>query len=223
MSNLWTLIPAAGRSERFRQAGHALPKPLLRVRDRHGRTRRMFDHVLERVRLDNVIVAIPAGHAPCGDSQIMPIEHTRGPCDTISQMLARVPEDARVLLCDCDALVDDENFVEDMLEFIGPYSQVAAVVESDDPNLSRVDRFPNWSCCIEKPTIPCGPGVFGMRAFSRAGQLRLACLDAMQTNPEAYLSAAMTIIGRGRALWTHRYEDWGTPEALRAAEAEIVR
>lgn len=222
VSELWTLIPAAGRSERFLRAGYGTPKPLLRIRSRDGRTLRMYEHVLERLPRENVLVALPAGCAPCGDAQIMHVAETRGQADTVLQMLRRVPDDARVLVHDCDVLLESRDVVT-VVGHLETQDMTAAVARSDDGNMSRINAYPIWTSCVEKQNPVSWPlGVVGARAWLRARELRYDLAALTSEKPDAYLSSAMSLGWPGLAVWVRSWTDWGTPEAVRESGAEVV-
>lgn len=45
MSDLWIVIPAAGESRRFKEAGYSIPKPCLCIKNREGEVTAMINHI----------------------------------------------------------------------------------------------------------------------------------------------------------------------------------
>lgn len=233
-SNLWIVIPAAGESKRFQEAGHLTPKPFLKIQDKTGLTMRMIIHVvsslppMSKEAFDRIIIGYPYGYEVKHDprlsiyTKLREIKHTTGQADTVHQLIKDLPADDRVMVLDCDMILTTPD-LRIIMEFCASWDQVVAVAETFDPNASRVDQIQFPTRFVEKQPISIY-GIMGARSFKNIGLLRRALDMALrETTTEPYLSTAMNYYP-GRA-WAHlitEYIDWGTPERIRESGAQIV-
>jgi hypothetical protein len=232
MSDLWVVVPAAGESRRFKDAGYSIPKPFLCIRDKYGIEHYMLEHILMPVLtsydLHNTdpIVGIPAGsHPPCTGVQYIPIEKTLGQADSTFQMIQNLPENDSVLVLDCDMILDTAD-IQKIAELIKIYDVVIAVAESFDPNASRVDTIPFPTRFVEKEPIS-QYAIVGARAFHNIGFLSKALERTIERyrsiGQEPYLSVAINHYpGAKYAHLITKYTDWGTPQSVKESGAEIV-
>lgn len=217
---LWLLIPAAGESQRFKDNGHIVRKPFLEVRSAPGRVRSMLAHVLESAPWTRTIVALPYGHALPRDVRgcdVLQIVRTASQIDTVRQMLQHVPMNDSVLVMDCDTVMVPEDLAA-MMAYDADV--VIAVAESSDPEMSRVDAVPFPSRFEEKPS-GLRYGVISARMFKEAGALD----NAISQNDGSFsniLRYYRETGGTTRAHLVTAWQDWGTPDKLRATGAEII-
>jgi len=230
MSNIWTVIPAAGESRRFKDAGFVTPKPLLTLKSKSGEIGYMVQHVIADFPAwlrAGVIVALPEGFPKPIDLQerVVSIEHTTGQADTVYQVVKTLPDDDSVLVLDCDMILKTKDILT-LVEMINVYDVTIAVSETFDPNASRVDSIPFPTRFVEKEPISQW-GIVGGRAFKKAGLLTQAlkktldrCVDRHQ---EPYLSLAINPYpGSKFAHVITDYIDLGTPERIKEAGWEIL-
>jgi hypothetical protein len=227
MRELWTLIPAAGSSERWRAAGFEKPKALLSVR-LGGLTMPMWQHVGIAASLlsQHTLVGLPPDCDTWGNdiTEGILVGRTRGQAETVLKMLRIVPRTMRVLVLDCDTLLQTSD-----LEYMCSRQEqlIVAVTRSNDPNMSRPDRVPNAQKFVEKQQISEW-GVVGARLFRSAHDLANALhwsiAEDARLGREPYLTGAMNLLlGTNHCHDVEgRWIDWGTPERLRASGAEVV-
>lgn len=239
MSDLWIVVPAAGKSRRFQEAGYSTYKPLLMIKNRIGETRTMMSHVLtpvmdylynpktdERTPYKDVIVGLPSdSHPPCTGLQYYQIEKTAGQADTVYQMIQDLPQEDPILILDCDMVLQTED-ISRLVDLIKVYDVAIAVTETFDPNASRVDQIPYPTRFVEKEPIS-NYGIVGARAFRNIGNLKSALRRTIERykvlGQEPYLSVAINHYpGTKFAHLITQYEDWGTPERIKESGAEIV-
>jgi hypothetical protein len=210
----WLLIPAAGESQRFREHGINTPKPLLTVRSRGGQVCSMLAHVLATAPFTRTIVGLRhPWHLPedARGCDVVHIQRTRSHADTVRQMLEHVPPDDAVMIMDCDTIMVPED-----LEAMTAYEAdvVIAVARSDDPEMSRVDAVPFPSRFEDKwSDLPYG--VISARMFHESGHLKNCLRDTFSDTLAHYGQTT-------RAHLVTSWQDWGTPEKLRATGAEMV-
>lgn len=226
MSNIITVIPAAGESRRYREAGYPTIKPLLTVRNKYGAVGSMLHHV-EQSALTETIVALPAQVMKPIDSisRVVAIFRTIGQADTVYQLVRSLPPSEAVVVMDCDMILGIGD-VHTLMQYLELYDMVVAVTESFDPNASRVDTVPFPTRFIEKEPISQW-GIVGVRAFRKAGMLanalQITIQNCIKFDTEPYLSTAMNNYpGTKYAHVIQNYQDWGTPERLRESGAEII-
>ena len=230
MSDLYILIPAAGESLRFKELGYSTPKPFLKIQDSTGLTLSMLTHVISNLPpnmdIEKIIVGIPPGYEPCSYGEFRIINKTVGQADTILQLLEGIPNKSRILVLDCDMILDPKDILQ-MLNILEVYDVVVAVAETFDPNASRVDNAPLFSICVEKEPIS-QYGIVSARLFKNAGLLSDALKNRVKhcelDNTEPYLSEAINLYF-SPMKWAHliyQYEDWGTPQRILESGAKIV-
>lgn len=230
------LIPAAGGSRRYNDAGYAGTKALLTVEYNHVHLP-MIQHVIQTIPpiVERVIVGcrgedVAAFYDVC---ETVPITGSVGQADTLLQMLEHV-EEGQVLIVNCDALLP-KHILECLLLLTSEHNSVATVVcDVSFPNWSYVDSIICPSKFVEKPR-PQGAwrwGMAGAWAFRSSKDLRTALkmvVEDFKADPissgEVYLSTALNHIpGQKHAVMT-RLEyvvDWNTPEALVASGGRIL-
>jgi len=225
-SKLWVIVPAAGESRRFKEAGYFTPKPLLKIRDNGGLSLRMVTHVIANlppVTCRDVIVGLPAGVEPVVPFyKYLSIINTEGQADTVFQMIQKLPFDDSVLVLDCDMMLEP-NDIQKLIDLLQIYDVTVAVAETFDPNSSRVDSVPFPTRFVEKEPIS-QYGIVGARGFKKIRNLTQAIVRAnIDIHTELYLSHAMNYcMGTKYAHIVTEFTDLGTPERIREIGWEIV-
>lgn len=227
MSSLFTVIPAAGKSQRFRDAGYSLPKPYLVIKDKNCVTNRMIGHVITSFPHSLKIIATPSDRLPLSNYDAMEhaIHQSVGQADTIYQVVKDLPKDSQILILDCDVVLQTRD-IERVVGLLNSYDMVMAVAFTFDPNASRIDQIPFPTKFVEKKAI----SEFGMvsaRAFRNAGKLTKALEETLEycaaAEMEPYLSYAMNEYdGTKYAHLITEYQDWGTPERIAQNGATII-
>lgn len=235
MSKPWIVIPAAGESRRFKEAGFSTPKPFLVLEDPSGMQTEMLRHVLLSLPMPYDSRVIVGTTEPMGDLPHVVIPHTRGQADTVYQMVKTLPSADPVLVLDCDMLLRTEDITA-LLHLLTVYDMVTAVAETFDPNASRVDRVPFPTRFVEKQPISQWGMVSG-RGFKKCGELAHALQTELATcairvalsqghvisQQEPYLSSAMNLYnGTKYAHVITEYVDLGTPQRVEEAQWKII-
>jgi len=230
VSNIWTVIPAAGESKRFREAGYSMPKPLLRIKSPAGEEAYMVQHVIADLPSwlrAGVVIALPSHlDKPIDlEERTISIPHTIGQADTVYQAIKTLPDNDLVLVLDCDMILKSEDILK-LVELLNIYDVTVAVTETFDPNASRVDQVPFPSRFVEKEPISKW-GIVGARAFKSAAVLSVALERTFDRctarHQEPYLSMAMNPYpGSKFAHVITDYIDLGTPERIKEAGWEIL-
>lgn len=227
MSELYTIIPAAGVSKRFKEAGYETPKPLLYVKSKDGTIASMVAHVVDSAPFENCLIGLPIGQKQPDDltGAAVGIKSTTGQADTIYQIVRMLDDDSSILVLDCDMVLLTKD-IDKLVEMIKVYDVAIAVTETFDPNSSRVDQVPFPTKFVEKEPISQW-GIVGARAFKNAGLLTDALRKTLEwakaLNVEPYLSHAINLYpGTKYAHVITEYQDWGTPERLQQSGAVIV-
>lgn len=220
MSNLRIIIPAAGESRRFKDAGYETPKPLLNLRAPDGRIGIMLSHVIRSIPNNlypGLIVALPGNVKIPGNltGHTTPIYSTRGQADTVYQVASKLLPHDRVLVLDCDMILQQED-VAVLVNMLKIYTVTIAVTETFDPNASRVDTIPFPTRFVEKEPISQW-GIVGARAFSRADSLVSSLKTLLDsTKEEPYLSTAINYHpGNKFAHVITKFTDLGTPDRVK--------
>lgn len=233
MSDLWVVVPAAGQSRRFREAGYHTPKPLLRIENTDGLTASMIMHVLsslpptgDKTRDERILVGLPEDVdilVPFYPYRLIP--KTLGQADTVYQLIQELPGEDSVLVLDCDMILDPLD-IEALMHAVELYDVAIAVTTSFDPNASRVDQVPFPTRFVEKEPIS-QYAIVGARAFKSIDLLRKALkrtIDRYKSlGQEPYLS--VVINHYPGVKYTHqitKYTDWGTPQAILESGARII-
>lgn len=231
----WTLIPAAGQSQRFKDAGFETPKPFLRVKY-GGETTTMLERAARGVAIKSrVCIGVPEnlGRSSIDTVDMMnrgvvhdgtTVQETECHADTVRLMLRafKILDSDRVAVADCDAILDQPD-AHEVWDYLAVARVAVAVRRCVTTGLSTTDDRP-WCSRFYPPGHVVSPNallaVIGLRCFARAGDLRWALGrpgvrsmdDAVNALPPPYA-----------AVLTERpWLDWGTPAALTASGAEIV-
>ena len=213
MSKLWVVIPAAGKSQRFIDAGYLTPKPLLRLEAPDGKIGPMIEFIKDTVPKGLEII------------EILHLEKTVGQADTVYQGIKDLPSDDSCLILDCDTLLQTID-IQKLISLLGIYDMSLLVAETFDPNASRVDQIPFPTRFVEKEPISQF-GIIGARAFKDIGFLTLALKRTLDRcairSTEPYLSTAINHYpGTKFAHLITEYVDLGTPQRIKEAGWEIV-
>lgn len=224
------LIPAAGDSVRYREAGYDLPKYALRI-SFNGTTDTMLGHVLRSVPEEIDVMIGVRRNSPVVLSlqrkfyETTLVESTSGQADTVRQMLRGVPAEDSAIVMDCDTLVLRED-MERVIDLLKTWSAVVLVAENrSDRSMSRVDHVPHPTVFVEKKDISQW-GMVSVRAFQSAGTLWSVLEQIVEEHreieTEPYLSHALNRYpGVKYALVTKSYVDWGVPVKLKLSGATI--
>ena len=237
--HVWVLVPAAGESRRFREAGFKTPKPRLKVSHGDlygGAPRRMLHHVLSAVPDDSWprLAALPAPDDPedlrgIGGEALYPLQvkKTKGQADTLRQMIRSLPardlDSTAILIVNCDVVFRDPADLAWIVQRVMTGFTVASiVVESQDPAMSYAYPFPCPQKFVEKQLVG-RHAMAGAWAFANATRL-LRALDwaCCQGSTEPYLSHAMNRIHGPKIshlVEREKYLDWGTPANLKLSGA----
>lgn len=221
---LWTLIPAAGESRRFKEAGYEIPKPLLKLQSPEGVLKTMLGHVvcsLPNTMRDNVVVALKEGMSNPTDTRTVWVENSKGQADTVRQVLKTLPESDRLLVLDCDMLLS-ANAIHEICSVGLVYDGVIGVTQSFDPNASRINKFPFPTFVVEKEPISEW-AIISARYFRHIGLLHKAIKNVKACYGEMYLSGVYNFYpNRLIAVNVGSYVDFGTPERVEASGWRIV-
>lgn len=230
MSNLWTIIPAAGESKRFKEFGYQTPKPLLRLKSKSGETGYMVQHVISDLSSwirAGVIIALHEGVDKLQDleERVMFVSQTTGQADTVYQIVKTLPDNDNVLILDCDMVLLTTDILL-LIKMIQIYDVSIAVAETFDPNSSRVDQIPFPTRFVEKENIS-QYGIVGARCFKNARLLTIALKRTLEKcedrHIEPYLSLAINPYpGIKFAHLITEYVDLGTPQRIMEAGWEIL-
>lgn len=232
MSKIWAIIPAAGQSRRFVEAGYIIPKPFLSLKSKDGITRSMIGHVIHNLPghlRNNLLIGISSQWDKPEDLKqdfsFIRIYNSKGQADTIYQMLNYLKEDDSIIIIDCDMILYKED-IEKLINILTVYDVAIAVSVTFDPNSSRVDHVPFPTRFVEKQPISEW-GIVGARAFKRVGLLKEAINgileDHYRMQIEPYLSVAINYYpGIKYAHVITDYVDLGTPERVKEAGWTIL-
>lgn len=230
------LIPAAGDSVRFKEAGWSTPKPLLMIDHPEIGRAHMLSHVLAATRRGHAelhdapaVVALPAG---CGGKWSAPrticmeLQRTRGQADTLMQMICATPlsSGTGIIVVNCD-IVHTAGIDSVVRALLRGYSMSFLVHQSASLAMSYIDRYPVPNHFAEKERISSW-AMSGVWGFSSPSEL-LRALESVVADPnrEPYLSHAMNLMRGSRIAiecGLHTQIDLGTPEAVREAGARII-
>lgn len=228
MMKFRVLIPAAGYSRRFAEAGHQTLKPDL-VIEHAGSQKRMIDWVLSALP-HPIIGPVIFGAHPKLDGPARPvvrinIHSSRGQAHTLLNMLrATCKGDFPLLIVNSDVVFQQNDLASACRQVIEGADSGVLVYKSDNPEMSYVNAVPYATDFAEKRQISAF-AVAGAWAFRSSQHLYDGLKDACMNMREPYLSHAMNKMGGVHAC--HLIEardvlDWGTPEAVKASGARIV-
>jgi hypothetical protein len=247
----WCLIPTVGGSSWA--AGHETPKPLLLV-DWRGTAQHMISHVLDTVP-ENVrcVVGLPVLWDTPRTWCLKIFGEMRGSAETVQAMLnimdtcldrETIPDDARVLCLDCDALLATRDISRVLAEIDRGADAAVAVARvrkvkdvAATMSFARVANESDWTWELDRDIDVAGRvvdlvekvaisrwGCVSARAFRSAALLRGA-LEALAPHETGLTDALAHLVESGgdvRAVAVKKWVDWGTPEALEASGARIV-
>lgn len=239
--HLWVLVPAAGESRRFADAGYPTPKPFLRIAHKSladGYPKAMLDHVVDSLPGDvPSLVSLPkrlAMSSKPGEAlertSSMNLEKTRGQADSLRQMVRWLPkrylDDTAVVIVNCDVVFTDPSHIQWLVTQVDAgFVAATLVVESNSPAMSYAHPYPCPQRFVEKQVLG-KHAMAGAWAFASAARL-LSALDwaCCQGSTEPYLSHAMgRIIGPkiSKCIEPTDMLDFGTPKAVKDAGAKII-
>lgn len=224
---LFTLIPAAGESRRFREVGYHTAKPFLSVGPDGGAETTMLRAVANRAPPGSTILAaVRANEADQTDEDISYVElwrTTRGQAETVDILASLVPREAAVLVCNVDAVTTYPlGSLVDACQRMGATAGVLSM-PSTDPAHSYVSGLPWVTSTYEKQVVG-NTAVAGFYYFRSAGNLRDAIHRHMhdrETRHELYLTPVLNSIISTHAYPSvlnvplppeHKVISWGTPE-----------
>lgn len=235
MKRFKIMIPAAGRSQRFVDAGYDTPKPDLLIeygRVKHGtekRQRKMLDWALDALPstlIGPIVIGMRNGmtgperpHVP------VVMHHSRGQAHTLLYMINAVCQcDEPILVINSDVVFLQQDLIRTCEEVAHGADTGILVYRSDSEALSYVDRVPYATRFAEKRPISAF-AMAGAWAFRSCYELEASLKTVCQNNGEPYLSQAMKRLRGVHACYqteARNVLDWGTPEALAATGARIV-
>ncbi len=232
------LIPAAGRGERFREAGYTTLKPLIKVYDpRDQQNKTMIEAVADsflnapisgyaRTKIDQVRIAHPSGYDTefAGTVNRASFSFVLNPRAEIGQSMSILTllqgEDpmSYVLISNSDVVHD--FFYPRLITEAALHGAVFActVFESTDPSYSYVNSAPYFEATAEKCVIS-NYAISGLY-YGRVKEIQEALWKqvAQSMNSELFFSEAISFIeGRRLAIVIHKDQvtDLGTPEKLK--------
>jgi len=224
------IVPAAGTSRRFRDAGYATPKPDL-VIEFNGEKKKMLDWVLDEIPFSAVgpvvIAAHPHSVGPDAPHCSIVVHNSRGQAHAVLCALdATTPErfaDVPVLVMNCDMVICLEDIVRTCEQVSYNSADVGILTtESKSEAYSYVNSFPFPTRFAEKRAISAHAMV-GAWAFRSSRQLRDALQFVCRNHNEPYLSAALAKMSAVfKCAHASSFLDWGTPESIAASGARIV-
>lgn len=225
--DLWAIILAAGKSQRFVDEGYTTPKPLLRLRSKGGAECSMLSHIEDSIPigLDHIFVVLSEGIEKPKDflGRVIKIRDTKGQADTALKAIKQeIDVNKKILLLDCDMILTTYDQIK-IVESLDFYNITVAVTETFDPNSSRVDRIPYPTKFAEKEPISQW-GIVSARGFSSAKDLELSLQYAISAEGDKIsLSTAMNYHrGSKYAHVITKYIDLGTPQRIEQSGWKIL-
>lgn len=225
------MVPAAGRSTRFQEAGYETPKPDLVVEYGKPKSRKkMLDWALASMP-STIIGPIVVGYRHDMRGPERPhvpvwIHNSRGQAHTLLLMInAACQHDEPILVINSDVVFVQQDLMRICEEVERGADTGVLVYRSGSEALSYVDRMPYASRFAEKRVISdfAMAGAWAFRScWELEKHLKTACTHGFG---EPYLSHAMNRMRGVHACYqteASRVLDWGTPEALAATGARIV-
>ncbi|MDX2147193.1 MAG: NTP transferase domain-containing protein [Planctomycetota bacterium] len=238
---LQIVVPMAGEGQRFKDAGYALPKPLIPV----SGVPMVARAVLDLPRASRVILLMRREHVERFDAERVLREHvpsvevvivdklTEGQACTVALARDRLDPDGPVLVAACDnthvydadrhaALLADGSIDCVAWTFMGdPRVQHRPAAWGWVRVAGAIDDIVEVSCKVPISSNPLADhAITGFFAFRRAS-IMLDSIDAMvranvRVNNEFYMDTVPnTIIARGGrcvAFRVEKYIGWGTPQ-----------
>jgi len=237
MKNLWyptVLIPAAGKGQRFKDAGFRVIKPLIPIRDPYDHVfkgkRPMIEHAMHGTKGWRKIVGLPENELPNSkitasveNTLVVPIVANNGQLDTIEALLDYViVQDAPVLI-----LNSDVSFRNGVLQafcyvcFHYPVDAGAIVVKRGVEQVnsySFVDDLPAFRRGVEREWLSRW-ALAGAYWFRNVSTLRRAMShgDESHHDGERYISSVFEgTPNLAFPIADENYWEFGTPEKLAA-------
>lgn len=217
------IIPAAGESQRFKDAGIKKPKGLLQL-EYKGRRAPMIAHCIPNNFVGEVIVAIrylPVW-AVAGVSRFFVVNETLGQADTVRQAAETVDGHIVVINSDNHIDIDMDLFVANCVH---KNADAGAVVFDADFSLKYgyVDAYPDFKVGAEKR--PISPYALAGAFYYRNGRVLIDAFNMasmMSSTNEIYLSHLFEHIPGRKVGWLipkDKLHEWGTPIDLMADPA----
>lgn len=212
------IIPACGKSQRFRERGIMVPKGLLHF-NYDGHTLPMIHHVIPRdLSFYKVIVTVTKGEENAfleclhPDIHVFAISNSVGQMDTVLQTLDSdiVPHDHPIVILNCDDKLPEKT----IKELMGLQAQVGAVVfrTEKNPRYGYIDSFPEFTRGAEKDPIS---------EYALAGGFMF---ESKHVFAEAVYASAKTWSNhKGEYYLSHLFEHVkGKKEAVLVSQKDIV-
>lgn len=232
------IIPAAGLSTRFLEAGYTILKPDLRVRRKSStggesghRPRSMLNHVISSISVAHGPVIVGA-HPKLVEPVDRPVvwrqvHRSRGQAHTIYKMLEDYfPQDGPVMVLNSDVVFRDGVLSQLESATLLDGADIGILVhKSESMALSYVDWFPYSQRYREKDRLSAY-AMSGGWIFASAHDLRLAIEKILVAMHEPYLSQAMNLmkgVHMCHLIERKDFVDLGTPEAVEEENWEIVK
>lgn len=221
------IVPAAGKSQRFLDAGIVTPKPLLQLRYQGNRLT-MVEHAVNGVPDDWPIRVVVKEEHEAEFARVLPkntrlqlfsIEKTMGQADTVVQGLHGLERDQPVLVLNSDGVVHYDWRALAAQVHPREWGAAAIVMRAIRRSYSYVVGFPTFRSAVEKPdSLPTMPmALVGAYYFPRADTLEAAAWDdQVKQEREFYMSHLLTEVPGDKlavAIPPECYVDFGTPEA----------
>lgn len=222
---LHLLIPAAGDSRRFREAGFIGPKGLIHMVWK-GRRGTMISHVIDSVGVTlNTIIGVSPESAPFFEDRLPIYErcivyNSQGQASTVVAMTDRLHKNDEILVVNCDNAFDDCAPMRMVLQARRLEAVAATLVFKATGNrYGYVDTAPFFTYGEEKNPISehALAGAFYFRTVDEFQSAWLSYISGGQLG-ETYLSGMFKyMVGRKLAvkIAPHQLHEWGTPQTLR--------
>lgn len=233
------LLPMGGLGQRFRDEGYNIPKPLLKIDNRH-----MFEYILDSIQNHDInfdlVAVIRAEHEleynfkqvilqKYPTSTVLIIDkNTRGPVETALFAETAINSDKPLFVVDCDIAFKSEGFaiLANELAFQKTSGALISFI-SEDPRYSyaKVNSENEVVETAEKTVISENAlmGVYGFKSGSYFVQLAKELIEKglSAQRPEFYMSdlySEMISQGNKVKITSGDFFCFGTPEELRNYE-----
>ena len=215
------IVPAAGKSQRFADAGIEGHKALIKFhwRNHHGT---MFDHILRDLEKDHLIwIGVNGLDVFTVRDYVVDVGLTEGQADTVHRMLLKLNKNGPVLVLNCDAGFDYPlELFEQQCMSTGLAYGALVFPGNEERQYSYVDNYPLFLSAAEKNPISSW-AMAGAYWFSSSKELASVFehqfLNGTKHSGEFYLSGTFQMMrGPGLAVAMERKQlhVWGTPEDL---------
>jgi dTDP-glucose pyrophosphorylase len=220
---LHLLIPAAGESQRFKDAGYTTPKGLMQIEWR-GKRATMIEHIVASVGVAlHTTVGVKFDDRERFEEAlplytVTPIVDSTGQACTVAMMANAVSPEDELLVVNSDNAFDGYAPMYMVIRARRAHASAAALVfEADHDRYGFVDGYPYFSKGAEKN--PISPyALAGAFYFRSAKDLVTANIRAAPAaNGEFYLSGVFEHLhGTKLAVKINRdmLHEWGTPQSL---------